>query len=196
MTIDLQQFCALTDIHGFFEQPFNIGEYTFATNRHLMVRVPKLEQYEIHINGIMVESIQEMIKQAEKAKDFIPLVDWEKPELKECIDCAGTGRVDKCKKCNGAGELNQAYAEPCEDCDTSGVVPGTEKDCHYCNGKGKRYGFFKPCLIGNEIYACAEYIALIESLPNPFVDISGKPEDVIPFKFTGGIGLLMPMSKD
>ncbi len=196
MKINLQQFCSTEDIHTLFMAPFNIGEYTFATNRHVIARVPKIDEYDKHDVGITAESILEIIKQAEKATGLIPLVDWEKPDLKECGDCDGTGRVNVCTECKGVGELSSVYAEPCEKCETSGVIPGTEKDCPYCKGKGKKFPFFKPSLIGNGIYACAEYIVQIESLPNPRIGVSGTPEDVIPFSFDGGIGLLIPMRKD
>ncbi len=196
MEIDLQQFCSRTEISDFFERPFNVGEFTFATNRHIMIRIAKIDTFVTYDAGIAIESVQEIIKQAENATGLIPLIDWEKPDLEECVDCAGTGRVDKCVECNGVGDLINVCAEPCERCDTSGVVPGKEKDCPYCKGKGEKFSYFRPSLIGNGIYACAEYIALIESLPNPHIDVSGSPEDVIPFSFDDGIGLLMPMRKD
>lgn len=196
MEIDLQQFCSVADFNDLFEAPFNIGKYTFATNRHIIVRVPLIKKYVELESSLSSDSILRIIQSAETATDLIPLVDWEKPELKECEDCGGTGRVDKCVECNGYGETQNHNIEPCEKCDTSGVVPGNEKDCPYCKGKGKKYPFFKPCLIGNGIYAAAEYIALIKALPNPHIGVSGKPDDAIPFKFTGGIGLLMPMRKD
>ena len=43
--IDLMKFCGKEDPREWLNAPFSLGDYTYATNGHLIVRVPRVAEY-------------------------------------------------------------------------------------------------------------------------------------------------------
>jgi hypothetical protein len=40
--MDLKSFCGTDPFRAYIHEPFSVGEFTYATNGHIMVRVPRL----------------------------------------------------------------------------------------------------------------------------------------------------------
>ena len=82
--IDLMQFCGYR-----FDQPQNWGEYTYATNEAICVRVVRVGEYLLNENvATVMDSLLGM-----------RAVKWSKmPRLKECMACGNTGlkNGDRC----------------------------------------------------------------------------------------------------
>ena len=83
----LKKFVSQDDPRKYMRSPFTRGEWTYATNGHIAVRVPKIDGVEIlpekHIPNL------DGLFQSAGDNDFIALP-W-MPPLEECLLCGGTG---------------------------------------------------------------------------------------------------------
>jgi hypothetical protein len=128
--IDLSPFCADPYPH-----PFTQGDYTYATNLHVLVRVPKRDGYEIDLEAPM----------------------W---------------------------ELGRALARA----DVATFRPITVNERMHFIDKDKT---LHTCRLGVAWFN-VKYVDKIGALPNIEIANTGQLEPM-PFRFTGGVGLLMPM---
>jgi hypothetical protein len=106
--LDLRPFCGATDGRTHFMRPFSIGEFTYATNGHIMVRVPRrpdAPEQTVKFNA------DDPLK-GHDTIDYVPL-SGSLPEIKkeDCIRCAD-GQIHDCPDCKCT----------CEDCGGSGKV--------------------------------------------------------------------------
>jgi hypothetical protein len=129
--IDLSPFCADPYPH-----PFTQGDYTYATNLHVLVRVPKREGHAIDLDTPV----------------------WELAKALARVDVAQFGPVE--------------FAEHLH------YPRNTDVPLHMA-----RIGV---------AWFNLDYVNRISSLPNLEISRSGQLEPM-PFRFTGGVGLLMPM---
>jgi hypothetical protein len=161
--IDLEKFCSTDLTRPYLMKPFTIGEWTYATNGRICVRVPAMAEW---------PSIEKTIAAPElfaaPVTEFRPLPKIEFPPPDE---------DDECESCNGRG---------CEhDC------PDCECICEQCNGTGEVPPYSNVSVeIGNGIYA-GRYIHLLQSLPSVEIGPPHKRERM-QFRFAGGEGCLMP----
>jgi len=142
--------------------PWSAGQYTYATNGHIMVRVPRLEdapERKDAPKGLGKKTLDEAINVTPKKFFPIPSVS---PKYQECPDCGGTGMV-------------KPY--------------GKKIKCDECNGEGK-YPLHASIEIGGVNFSDV-YLSWIAELPGAEIGPLG-PEDPARFRFTGGDGLLMP----
>lgn len=185
------------DIHEYMRAPFSRGEWIYATNGHIAVRVPKAV-------GITADESDKLAKidelfAASKRDDFIDLP--ELPAAEKCPTCNGSGIGYKCPECDGKGEIEHGrHTYGCKECGGSGQVDdGCDADkepCVECDGDGESR--YKAVKVGNWHYD-RRYLAMIEKLPAvKFAQRDEGPKDfedaaVAYFVFDGGEGVLMPM---
>lgn len=164
--LDLKPFCCTEECRPYIQQPFTRGEYTYATDGHIAVRVAAREGL---ADAPQVPKIAEMFTE-HLAASYVPLPAVKLPEPDGnvlCAECEG-GLVSyhDCPHCNCT----------CDRCDGTGLEP--------------------PLLnlsigLGDGIYA-GRYYAMLRALPNIQIGPTSK-EKPLAFQFDGGAGLLMPM---
>lgn len=98
--IDLKKFCSNRNKRC--AVPWSRGDYTFATNEHIIVRVPRLsdipEKEEAPDALILWKTV--LI-----SGDPVLIPDLPSPIMVRCEDCLGEPRVAiaECEECNGTG---------------------------------------------------------------------------------------------
>lgn len=164
--VDLKQFCS-EDRFGLLN-PFSIGKFTYASNGHIMVRVPRRDDVQENSAAPSHEKVERYFIGFDPSL-FQPHQAIDIPENHVvCLDCDGSGKEHHCKNCDF----------PCDSCDGSGVLVGQIGRISVCIGAA---------------YFDAEYVRLIQSLPNLKVVVPSTKEDIaMPFSFDGGEGCLMP----
>jgi hypothetical protein len=104
---ELQQFCAdETDLRDCLREPWSRGEFSYATNGHIMIRVARIANVDENANAPDAERVIAGAQQT----DFVPVPKCKKPPDVECETCHGHG--------------------------VHGCGCGTEHDCGNCEGKG------------------------------------------------------------
>jgi hypothetical protein len=108
MTVDLQLFCGANEIlRSWMMEPFSIGEWTYATNGHIAVRVTR--RPDVPENADATDPGQ---------KIFAKTIGI------ECAHSIGLElppeRQETCSKCDGDGE--DGFISECEDCDGRGYT--------------------------------------------------------------------------
>ena len=185
-TIDIQSFCAKDDIRSYLMTPFVIDGYTYASNGHIIVRVPGGEP---DPGQTLPEPVRQAVLKmfATEYTDYEPLPEIPPPQL--CSECAGTGEVEEyeCEDCDGHGEFTHGNHEYCcKECDGSGKVPGGECPKYGCWSGQMR----QPIRVG-PAFIDGRYLRLIAALPNARIRVVG-PEAAAAFLFDGGEGRVMP----
>ena len=116
LEIDLSQFCG--DDRSFFTRPFSVGGYTYATNGHVLVRVPSIESIEPPENAPenFEAKINEILAGIEDATYFELPIDEipPKPDDVDCWACDGRGHKHNCPNCQCACEqcLGKGHVAP------------------------------------------------------------------------------------
>jgi len=217
MTINLKPFCAnVTDPREYLRAPFKVGEWVYATNGHMAIRVkadnfPDMGEVADHkakvpkaIGGLF----ERALKKAGGAFQAMPA----SPPLKPCRDCRGCGEwpAVQCDDCDGEGQFRHgAFWYDCKNCEGSfagaGFIRvsrdgqrGEMRPCITCDGLGYVCGDGRdnpPRQLGDAFYNAA-YLYRMSLLPQVRV-FPGDPapvRDCAPavFIFDGGHALLMP----
>ena len=174
--------------------PFHLGNWTYATNGHIIVRIPRVDfdapecGPDITTHGILAAI------ESEAPKSPLPAVDVPFPD--ECPLCAGTKHVSKCR-CDGEG---------CADCkdecyiSCEPVVAGAVA-CDECDGFGVTWPFRSEVWLTPKLAIAPRYYRMLVALPNPRIDLAidgiefqdRDGRGSIPFAFDGGAGALMPL---
>lgn len=180
--IDLQPFCALPNsIREYLEHPFRYGDWTYATNGYILVRVPAVEgDAPIAADGVVKMSqghLENILAAPLCDATFAPLrVNLPPIEMRECMTCGGSGIWKD---------------DP---------APGMFTKCDDCDGSGKVEKETSVSIAG--VFFSAKYIAQIAALPeaelptNPIHPRDRWDVTPCPFRFSGGIGALMPMVRE
>ena len=113
---DLQKFCAdRDDIRYRMQKPFSQGEFTYATNGHVLICVQRLpdvaEDNEAPQCGALISKIP-------PAVNWIPIPECAALPEVECDECHGTGMAtcptcehdSDCENCNHTGQVRQRIA--------------------------------------------------------------------------------------
>lgn len=204
--IDLKQFCQ-TEGSPAISTPWSEGDYTYASNGHLLVRVPRIGDIPEKIEAPSIVGTSIGAGFDKKIEEW-----FEVPNLviapKDCQICKGTGRQYNCPECEGEGEVHLSTdwsdygEETCETCGGNGQLsrehwlrlmpkgsnPAGE-NCYSCEGIGKKYEG-KAVKIGVGFYTDT-LLAKIATLPKCVIGVPDKQSPAI-FRFDGGDGLLMP----
>lgn len=165
MTIDLTQFCERNGFRLWMTEPFGIGEYTYASNGVILVRVPRSDWPSVDLpSEVLPASFPRILKWLYDSPAMAPIPAIPPgPFYEKCLWCAGSGEVE--------------YDE-CEECDGEGVI--------------EKYTYYR---FGTRSFN-ARYLRMIKALPDSRLAIKGPKMDGALFTFTGGRGLLMPVSED
>lgn len=166
---DLMQFCSKDETRWYLTKPFRLGEFTYASNGHLVVRVPAVDGDIAHDLSASNDAVRrwlstetfDKILNAQPDATFAPLrVNLPPVKMRKCRDCNGSGRWDgdECETCNGDGMMEKS---------ASVSVAGV------------------PFALG--------YMAKIAALPNAEFPTNPIRDEPCPFRFTGGIGAIMEM---
>jgi hypothetical protein len=190
--MNLQPFCHPNRAYGSLSTPFSRGEHTYATDGHLIVRVPRLADVFERDNTPRVDHL---------GWNHAELEDWANPPeidqatLKLCSVCKGSGKTNICPECDGDGEViaeshMREYEVVCKTCGGDGKIAGGEDVCDHCLGNGKDIDNPVPWRGG---HVSGQLLARLSTLPGLQLSRYGEPTEVIRFKFDGGDGLVMPM---
>lgn len=171
--IDLKPFCSENDIRYYLNAPFSEGEFSYASNGHILIRVPRRDDVpEVDEKSTMKGRVDKLLAENPFVA-AVPIPDIPPPVEADCYCCNGDGAHDY--KCGGAPPYD------CGECDGTGKQMDEPGDSTY------------PFVDVGGTHFAPKYLRLIKSLPGyQFSPIEGKAS---PFKFDGGEGLLMPMRK-
>lgn len=165
----LQRFVAhKSELRDWLHQPFKIGEWVYATDGHIIVRVPAAGQESLDGAPIPVDitglfgSAHDAAQRARTIKVGLPAL----PEAQPCFACGGSA---------------------------STYLRDDQQECFQCDGTGvERH---QSVTVGARDYA-RRYLAKIADLPGlAFHQTPNEDIDPAFFTFDGGEGLLMPLRK-
>jgi len=208
--VNLEPFCAPSIPQ--LREPFSIGDFTYAANGHIMVRIPRRpgipeadKDWRRQLEGGILANLTAAL--ADRSYGPLPLYgDHPGTPPTECGWCDGSGKVVKCADCDGDGEVMCGECggdRECETCEGCGSVPSVAADaqaCRGCNGSG-RQGIARYPTHDFDI----KYIAMISALPDLQVAFGTAPANwrdrnnfatAMTFRFDGGVGVLMPMDRE
>ena len=161
----LRRFCA----PGFNSKgdwtPTTIGRYTYATNGDIMIRVPAMATYPRVTEGELrgVTRLYAKTIPPMKGLKFTPLVLPAKP----------LGISADCHRCDGAKRV---------------LHDGKRENCTVCDGTG-RASSYDPVVLGYKFIAW-HYLYLISLLQKPRIVSHPLATIMVPFRFTGGVGVV------
>ena len=177
--IDLTKFCSRD--HSNRSQPFSRGKWTYATNGHICIRVPRLTNVPERLG---TPDARKIYAKADRLGPYkwvgVPKVDI---TTFKCDRCDGTGKLD--------GDTERVYT--CEECKGSGRVK-----------ESKPIRFLLGSRPGYAIYLNNIYLNLIRrELPNAELGLIKEASSTgivtrtdfrpVKIRFDGGEGILMPV---
>lgn len=164
--IDLKQFCSTDRYRPYLHQPFSRGEFTYSTNGHVCVRVPRMVEYPEQEKPDLAKLFAAYFKPGARGT-----VEAGLPERKEvfvdCEDCDGRGTEHDCPECHCT----------CDRCDGDGRLEKSE---------------LVTVGIGTATYD-AKYIRKLMTLPGFRMDPNPPKAEAGSFTFDGGEGIVMPL---
>ncbi len=182
----LQKFCAGPDFgNGSITAPFSQDKFTFATNGHIIVRMPRMAAVP---ESCKAPCPMNLPWDHEQLTAWHPMPDYTLPLKVLCPACEGTQYVAYCEKCD---DLRPA-GKRCPRC--KGRLWPERDICELCDWQGRADVSFRVSV--NAAQVNGHYLELIKSLPGPWwfaLDPKEPQTGTIRFKFEGGVGLLMPM---
>ena len=212
--IDLQRFCANeSDPRPYLRAPFKRGQWVYATNGHVCVRVPVESEPDAQESDRSPNAgalFEKHIENRECEFLLMPKI----PDLIQCSGCAGEGRVRaiKCAPCSGTGVF-QHFGDTydCQRCADSAAGPGWDERlpfddaspedvmrvCDNCDGLGYALSSNGVMALGDSTYSPV-YLSWIAALPQvricPGGPAAAHHTEVVPaaFIFDGGQGIVMP----
>lgn len=193
---DLQKFCSRDKTRLNINTPWSVGEYTYATNGHVILRVPRLPDVPENVVApkVVIEGDPASLFPYAEPPEWFPFdaIDLPKPETQPCATCDGKGKNFECPECDGSGEVEYSgrkasWTIDCELCHGGGELD----ECVDCFGTGK-FTPPKPIPVGGSHFNL-EYLIWLKELPGCRVGPDADPLKQAPFQFDGGDGLLMPM---
>ena len=111
MTIDLMQFCERNAMRVWLAEPFGIGEYTYASNGVILVRVPWSVWPSYYLpEEARPASFPTVMEWLDGSPAMAPLPAIPPgPFYEKCLWCAGSGEVeyDECEECDGEGVIEK-----------------------------------------------------------------------------------------
>ena len=196
--MDKEQLSRFSDPeHQKMCKPFSFGNFSYASNGHLLVRVPRLDDCEEW------EALNEKAARLFESFDMpvvlaalVDIPDFPQPEPEKCSVCKGVGKITRCPECEGKGYIEfetdyNDYEVDCETCHGHGSTIGDEQVCDCCNGTGIIKKVMKRVEIGCAGFS-SHYLTMLKELPGIMIAPT-EPEKANYFKWDEGDGLLMPM---
>lgn len=208
--IDLKPFCERADSYrDYLHQPWSRGAFTYASNGHIAIRVPRRDDVPENEKAPDVEKIFRENGVEDSATTSLPDVNVSalpKPTIKmrRCRRCRGTRYLRKCDECGGEGtlECDLGHDHECETCDSKGTFHAGETDdgaflCTDCNGTGsepdfERGGDTEIIIDGRDAMTLRLFILLL-GLPDVKWNLTAREYPAcVRFWFDGGDGLITP----
>lgn len=196
---ELMKFCDPTEMRYYLHKPFKLpdGRICASDGKIIVVVNDSIEIEPSDVPEKNLQKIYEWIAPELFNDGFAPLK-IKLPVCPLCTECDGTGiqpPTIECEECAGAGELecDLGHFHDCEECDGTGKIPSRDSEakdspCESCGGSGK--GFAVETL-GDRSFQ-VKYLELLVGLPNiEYFLVDGK-ENMMRFRFDGGVGCLMP----
>jgi hypothetical protein len=184
---DFSPFCS--GYNKKMEKPWSRGDFTYASDGFIVIRVPRREDCPEIENPVNAEAIFNVTP--EPVDGFIALPSIEKiGELKVCPKCKGKA-LEECPECDGEGELDirsdfNTYTVECKSCGGEG------DECAECHGAGN----IEPTPtveIGGSMFT-TPYIRALIALPGAQIAVNRDSRKASWIKFKGGDALLMARS--
>ncbi len=211
--IDLQRFCANdNDPRPQLRQPWKHGEWVYATNGHVCVRVPAATMPDVAECDKAPAAHNLFTKNLEGRQCEFLLMPKIAP-LAKCRGCNATGKVRaiKCAACKDGQFKHYGDTYDCQRCAESAAGPGWDERlpfddpspqdvmrvCYVCDGLGADMRENGNVSLGESTYSRV-YLSWLAALPQvrvcPGSPTSVSPHETIPavFIFDGGHALLMP----
>lgn len=207
--LDLSRFCATADDpRDYLRSPWKHGEWVYATNGHLCLRVPAAYMPEVAecAKAPLAQNLfQKHIEQRECEFLLMPKL----AKVKKCSACSGTGAIMavRCSSCKDGTFDHYGYTYDCQHCAESAAGPGwieahgahgsESRQCDACAGLGADMQKNGNVRLGESTYSLV-YLSWLAALPQirvcPGNSADNKYADQIPavFIFDGGQALLMP----
>ena len=179
--IDL--FCAKEGLQPILNDLFNHGEFTYACDGSIAVRIPKTNE---HADGATPgKYLADTFLKSRELKTYVSLNDYEIPKVSICKFC--TDGTPQCPECNGSGAVGwsttrHSYEADCKQCHGDGYLK-----CPECKGEPQHN---PDVMIENTVFS-AKYLNMIKDLP-PEVRFFVNTEGAAYFTFDGGEGVVMP----
>lgn len=206
----LQLLSSPKDARVNLRTPFNIGDFTYASNGQVGIKIPKLEQFDTDKPiTIKVDNIFDKFKSEELS--FIPLNKaFPKANLDyhNCDRCFGSGYATStlCEECKGeiaitVSNEHSDYDVCCKTCEedsrspfaSDGYLyeydPTHEHICMFCQGEGSlpQNSFISAKYCGSGYETNIVNLRHLYSLDNVLV-ASKEIDNWVMFKFDGGEG--------
>ena len=189
----LKRFCSLDREQ--LTEPFSQGEFTYATDGWIAVKVPRIENVP---ENQFAPNMERLAWDHDSLKDWGNLPEYSLEDAGPCRQCGGKKFQQTCPECNGDGEV---YAETgyneylcdCKTCGAEGTISAESGDtCDACAGTGKDLRTPVPWATGAINSLLLEKIRVL-----PGVQLSKKGDgfEAYRFRFDGGSGMIMPMMK-
>jgi len=195
--INLQPFCAGPDeLRYYLQNPWRQDGRIFATNGHIMIAIDDdgRECGEAPNDAVQRSCLRYV---SQLADTYLPIDKFPLPPVEPCPSCVAgkvmANIIEPCRECDGSGDTqcDMGHDHDCPDCNGTGDIETGEKaedDCADCSGTGEN-AVQAVRVFGAHVNR--KYLALIAALPDAeigIMDVSDKP---IPFRFTGGNGVVM-----
>ena len=161
----LRRFCAPDISRRGDWTPTTIGRYTYATNGIIMIRVSAMAKYPHRDRNKLQGSdlFYEKVIPPMQGMKFVPLLlPYAPPSPDKC-----------CHRCDGAKRV---------------LHDGRREDCTVCDGTG-RASSYDPVVLGYKFIAW-HYLYLISLLQKPRIVSHPLATIMVPFRFTGGVGVV------
>lgn len=167
--MDLQKYCSDDPYRPNLAKPFSVGEFTYATNGHIMVRVPRRDD--------IPEQNQKLKDTLDRTFSDLPKATFSEFRHKPLPNIPAAELVD-CSSCDGRGNEHD-----CPDCSCT---------CDECNGSGKITKQPEISTTVRGVIYNLRYFAMVIDLPGLKVAKPPRGERPILLQFEGGHIAIMP----
>jgi hypothetical protein len=166
--IDLTKFCSDSERRPTLQKPFTFGDFTYATDGAICVRVQALPDAELATKS---SPAAHKLFDDIGGHSFFGIEDLQFPRE--------THTTEDCDRCQ-------------HECPTCECWQG----CEHCDGEGRVVRIESDPIVINGVPFDPHYIRLIKDLPS--VEFAKEPKvgKAARFKFEGGDGLVMPLLMD
>jgi hypothetical protein len=182
--INLKSFCLAG--HHITSEPWSCGEYSFASDGEVLVRVPRIDGFEeFNRNPDWILPTFKLPISSPEAS-----IPEELLAMRKCEGCTDGRKPIPCEECEGKGQVyahtdHNRYDVECMSCEGGKVIPESMV-CDRCEGTGK-VRCNSNVKIG-ELFYSATSLAKIVSLPS--LRFFQGNERAARFEFDGGDGLI------
>jgi hypothetical protein len=163
--IDLKQFCSTNPFLSYLHSPLSFGDYTFASNGAIIVRVDRRPDAAEGAPPMTEKGVHRVLAlEPDLQYRALPKYAYPPVIISQCEFCDGTGKEEDhddywpCIACDGTGN-----AKPKSSLSVGGVAFDTQ------------------------------YLRNISVLPNIEIEKTTSERRALRFRFTGGVGALMPL---